>query len=101
MINDLILKLIYTYLIGMLGVLFYYLFLYGYAVYISRQYDMQIDNWGLENKGIFLIFCPIVNIVAAVVMWMLIHKPMKTIELMIIMSTHPDMQDPPEDEDIW
>ena len=91
MINDLILKLIYLYLVGMLGVLFYYLFLYGYTVYTARRYDMQIDNWELENKAIFLIFCPIVNTVAAVVMWVLIHKPMKTIEQMIIMSKHPDM----------
>ena len=96
-----ILQLLSLYLKGMLGVLFYYLFLYGYAVYTARKYDMQIDNWELENKAIFLIFCPIVNTVAAVVMWVLIHKPMKTIEQMIIMSTHPDMQDPPEDEDIW
>ena len=96
MINDLILQLLSLYLKGMLGVLFYYLFLYGYAVYTARKYDMQIDNWELENKAIFLIFCPIVNTIAAVVLWILIHKPMKHIELMVIMSKHPDMQDDDE-----
>ena len=85
----------------MVAVLFYYLFLYWYATYSAKQYNMELDSWELEGNGIFLIFCPIVNIVAAVVLWVQIHRPMRIIELMIIMSKHPDMQDPPEDEDIW
>ena len=101
MINDFIFIMLYLYVIGMVAVLFYYLFLYWYSTYTAKQYNMELDNWELEGKGIFLIFCPIVNICAAAVLWVLVHKAMHNIELMIIMSKHPDMQDPPEDEDIW
>ena len=101
MINDLIWIMLYLYVIGMVAVLFYYLFLYWYSTYTAKQYNMKVDNWELEDRGMFLIFCPIVNICAAVALWVLVHKPMRTIEQIIIISIHPDMQDPPEDEDIW
>jgi hypothetical protein len=85
----------------MTGVLAYYLYLYWYAVTTAREYDMQLGEWEIERKGIFLMFCPLLNCIATVVVWCCIPKAKTHIKYLIIMSTHPDMQDPPEDEDIW
>ena len=85
----------------MTGVLAYYLYLYWYAVKTAYEYDMQLGEWEIERRGIFFIFCPLVNFVAMVSLWWRVSEAKTHIKYLIIMSTHPDIQDPPEDEDIW
>ena len=85
----------------MSGVLLYYLYLYWYSVSTAREYDMQPNNWEIEGRGIFFMFCPLLNCAATIALWLLAPNEKARIRYIIIMSTHPDMQDPPEDEDIW
>ena len=76
MIKTVLLIFLYSYIIGMTGVLLYYLYLYWYVVSTAREYDMQLDN------------C-----VATIALWLLVPKEKVRIEYIIIMSTHPDIQD--------
>ena len=99
MIKTLILILLYSYLVGMVGALLYYLYLYWYAISTAREYNMQLDNWEIEGRGIFFIFCPLLNCVATIALWLLVPKEKARIEYIIIMSKHPDMQD--DDNDEW
>lgn len=99
MIKTLILILLYHYGIGMTGVLFYYLYLYWYAVKTAREYNMQLDNWEIEGRGIFFMFCPLVNFVAMIALWLLVPNEKARIRYIIIMSTHPELQD--DDNDEW
>ena len=89
--------LVYSYIIGMSGVLLYYVYLYWYAVCTAYKYDVQLDNWEIEHKGIFFMFCPLVNCIATIVLWVLVSRVEARIEYIIIMSTHPDIQDDDND----
>ena len=66
MIKTLILILLYSYLVGMTGVLLYYLYLYWYPVNTAREYDMQLNNWEIEGSGIFFMFYPLLNCAATI-----------------------------------
>jgi hypothetical protein len=98
-IKTVILIFLYSYLAGLCGVLLYYLYLYWYAVSTAYEYNMQLDNWEIERKGIFFMFCPVVNCAAAIMLWLLIPNEKARIRFIIIMSTHPDTQD--DDDDEW
>ena len=99
MIKTVILIFLYSYLAGLLGVLLYYLYLYWYAVNTAYEYNMQLDNWEIERKGIFFMFCPLVNCVATIALWLLVPNEKARIRYIIIMSTHPELQD--DDNDEW
>ena len=83
----------------MTGVLLYYLYLYRYSVSTAREYDMQLNNWEIEGRGIFFMFCPLLNWVATIALWLLVPNEKARIRYIIIMSKHPDMQD--DDNDEW
>ena len=85
----------------MIGVLLYYLYLYWYAVSTAYEYDMQLDNWEMESRGMFFMFCPLLNCVATIALWLLVPNEKARIRYIIIISTHPELQDLPEDKDIW
>ena len=92
MIKDLLLVLVYSHIVGMTGVCTYYTYLYWYAVNTAREYNMQLDNWEIERRGMFFMFCPVVNCVATIALWLLVPNEKARIEYIIIMSKHPDMQ---------
>lgn len=85
----------------MISMLIYYLYTHWNAVRIARQYDMEIINFDINTKGLLIMICPLVNTIATIILWLKIDKIKKHTEQTIILSMHPNLQDPPEDEDIW
>ena len=97
MIKTLLLIFIGFYIFGATGSLAYYLYMQWYTVRTAMEYDMEITNWEIESKGLVYIFCPLVNSVAAIALWLLIPNEKARIRYIIIMSTHPDVLDDNED----
>ena len=101
MSKELIIIFLYAYLFSMISMLIYYLYAHWSAIYIARQYGMEVTNFDINTTSLLIMACPLVNTITTIILWLQIGKTKKDIEQTIILSMHPNLRDPPEDKDIW